>query len=101
MRWSICEAAAQWGGCYSISQIQINFRFRSRSAFHHPNGIIGYDSRIHKKHEFSQPSVSLKQLAFDVVGVDDVDDNIGDGGVMMWMLMIMKAGAAATSIWLF
>ena len=44
---------------------------------------------------------SLKQLAFDVVGVDDVDDNIGDCGVMMWMLMIMRAGAAATSIWLF
>ena len=44
---------------------------------------------------------SLKQLAFDVVGVDDVDDDIVDCGVMMWMLMIMRAGAAATSIWLF
>ena len=49
------------------------------------------------------PSVPVKCniAAFDVVGVDVVDDNIGDCGVMMWMLMIMRAGAAATSIWLF
>ena len=101
MRWSICEAAAQWGGCYSISQVQINFRFRSRSAFHHRNGIIGYDNKKTRIFVAFCIAKSLKQLAFDVVGVDDVDDNIGDCGGMMWMLMIMRAGAAATSIWLF